>query len=102
MNIDYATHSLPTKHGELPHEVLLSIQRVLDIQEDAAASDLEAISSSFSPVNSLNAYFPDGMLLYAGHGMYSHFLFFRGILNPVGSYTEQTNTGCTAVADRNR
>lgn len=46
---------------EIPHELLLSIQRILNLQEDIEGSgDLASLSASFSPVGVLNTLFPDG------------------------------------------
>ena len=49
---------------QLPHEVILSIQRIFELQDDALARDsLDSLSSSFDPTSTLNQLFPDGVLL---------------------------------------
>ncbi len=46
---------------EIPHEVLLSIERILDLQENVEGNDeLASLSADFSPVGVLNTLFPDG------------------------------------------
>ncbi|KLO18398.1 hypothetical protein SCHPADRAFT_993623 [Schizopora paradoxa] len=45
---------------EIPHDVLLSIQRILNLQENVEGNgDLASLSSDFSPVGVLNTLFPD-------------------------------------------
>ncbi|KAJ7772691.1 Vps53-like protein [Mycena maculata] len=44
---------------ELPHEVVLAIQRVLDAQSDQDADPLDTLSNDFDPVDLLNGFFPD-------------------------------------------
>ncbi|KAJ7495902.1 Vps53-like protein [Mycena galericulata] len=44
-------------HDELPHEVILAIQRVLDLQSDA--DPLDTLSNEFNSVEILNGFFPD-------------------------------------------
>ncbi len=40
---------------EIPHEVLLSIERILDLQENVEGNDeLASLSADFSPVGVLN------------------------------------------------
>ncbi|EPQ57099.1 hypothetical protein GLOTRDRAFT_137518 [Gloeophyllum trabeum ATCC 11539] len=50
----YATRT----DGPLPHELILSLQRVLNIQE-AEDDPLNALADDFNPVQVLNSYFPD-------------------------------------------
>jgi hypothetical protein len=46
---------------ELPHEVILAIQRILDVQPDFEENDpLATLSNDFSRVDMLNEIFPDG------------------------------------------
>ena len=45
---------------ELPHEVVLSIQRVLEIQSTEEVDRLDGLSEKFSAVEILNDFFPDG------------------------------------------
>ena len=51
---------------ELPHEVVLSIQRVLSLESNPQSDPLDVLSSDFTPVDLLNRFFPDGM--YASFG----------------------------------
>jgi hypothetical protein len=50
-----------TRHDELPHEVILSINRILDIRADGNGDPLDTLENDFSPVDLLNSFFPDGM-----------------------------------------
>lgn len=43
----------------LPHELILSIQRVLNLQPNSEADPLDVLNG-FNPVGVLNGYFPDG------------------------------------------
>lgn len=45
---------------ELPHDVILSIQRVLDIQQTEEIDRLDGLSERFNAVEILNDFFPDG------------------------------------------
>lgn len=45
---------------DLPHEVILSIQRVLEIQPDEQVDRLDGLSEKFNAVEILNDFFPDG------------------------------------------
>lgn len=44
----------------LPHEVVLSIQRVLNIQDGPDTNPLDSLASRFSAIDTLNCLFPDG------------------------------------------
>jgi len=46
--------------GELPHEVVVSIQRVLEIQPTEEVDRLDGLSERFNAVEILNDFFPDG------------------------------------------
>jgi hypothetical protein len=48
---------------ELPRELVLSIQRVLEIRAGPDADPLDTPSGDFNPVALLNQFFPDGSLL---------------------------------------
>ena len=50
-------------NDELPHEIILAIQRVLELKSSEDASSLDALSVNFNPADVLNDLFPDGMLL---------------------------------------
>lgn len=47
----------------LPHELIVSIQRVLDLRPGPDADALDDLSDDFSPTGVLNEFFPDGMVL---------------------------------------
>lgn len=51
---------------QLPHEVVLSIQRILELQDEASAGDTLDSLSSFDPTSTLNNLFPDGAFLWSG------------------------------------
>lgn len=46
--------------GELPHEVVVSIQRVLEIQTTEEVDRLDGLSERFNAVEILNDFFPNG------------------------------------------
>ena len=46
--------------GELPQEVILSIQRILEIQATGEIDRLDGLSGKFNAVEILNDFFPDG------------------------------------------
>ncbi|KAJ7899048.1 Vps53-like protein [Mycena leptocephala] len=46
-------------HDELPHEVILAIQRVLELPSGQDADPLDALSNEFNSVDILNGFFPD-------------------------------------------
>jgi vacuolar protein sorting-associated protein 53 len=45
---------------ELPHELLLSIGRILDIKESPETDLLDTIGGQFNVIDIINHYFPDG------------------------------------------
>jgi hypothetical protein len=47
-------------NDELPHEVVLSIKRVLNLEPNLHDDPLDDLSSDFTPVDILNGFFPDG------------------------------------------
>lgn len=49
---------------DLPHEVILAIQRVLEVNNDVESDPLDALSTNFSPVDVLNDLFPDGKFYF--------------------------------------
>jgi hypothetical protein len=59
------------REEELPHEVLLSIQRVLELQSGQETDPLDVLSDDFSPVDVLNTFFPDGVFRSACIQVYS-------------------------------
>ncbi|KAJ7902181.1 Vps53-like protein [Mycena olivaceomarginata] len=46
-------------HDELPHEVIVAIQRALELPSGQDADPLDALSNEFNPVEILNGFFPD-------------------------------------------
>ena len=55
-----------SKDETLPHELILSIQRVLNIQSGPEADPLDDLSDEFNPVGILNGIFPEGRHLESG------------------------------------
>ena len=47
-------------YDDLPHEVILSIQRVLEINPTQKVDPLDGLTENFSAVDILNNFFPDG------------------------------------------
>ena len=52
---------------DIPHEVILSIERILKIEDAPYSDSLETLSSLFTPVRTLNELFPDGRCTSALH-----------------------------------
>ena len=48
------------KDDALPHELVVSIQRVLDLHPGPDADPLDDLTDEFGPVGVLNQFFPDG------------------------------------------
>jgi hypothetical protein len=48
-------------NDELPHEVILAIQRVLEIQPAEEIDRLDGLSEKFNAVEILNDFFPNGV-----------------------------------------
>ena len=46
--------------NELPNEVVLAIQHILDIKQDEVSDPFDDLSGNFNPVKVLNDFFPDG------------------------------------------
>lgn len=81
---------------ELPHELLLSIGRILDIKESPEADPLDTIGDQFNVIDIINHYFPDGAYTFEAMRVKSpmppyHFL--RGI-------TWTTGCGSSAAGAR--
>lgn len=49
------------RDGELPQELVLAIQRVLQLSPEQNDDPLDDLSSNFNPVTILNQLFPDGV-----------------------------------------
>jgi vacuolar protein sorting-associated protein 53 len=52
------------KDDALPHELVLSIQRVLDFQAGPDSDPLDDLTDDFNPIGILNGIFPDGTQLF--------------------------------------
>jgi hypothetical protein len=48
-------------HAELPQEVIVAIQRILELNPENQNDPLDVLSNEFNPVDMLNQLFPDGM-----------------------------------------
>lgn len=48
------------QNDELPHEVILAVQRVLEIVPAELTDHLDGLSQDFNPVAILNDFFPNG------------------------------------------
>jgi vacuolar protein sorting-associated protein 53 len=55
-------NALASAGGEeaLPRELILSIQRVLDLHPGPDTNSLDDFSDNFSPISVVNEFFPDG------------------------------------------
>jgi hypothetical protein len=81
---------------ELPHELLLSIGRILDIKESPETDPLDTIGGQFNVIDIINNYFPNGA--YASKAMrvkspMPPYYFLRGI-------TWTTGCGSSAASAR--
>jgi vacuolar protein sorting-associated protein 53 len=52
-------------NDDLPHEVILSIQRVLELDPSEEVDRLDGLSEKFNTVEILNEFFPDGSSLFS-------------------------------------
>ena len=52
-------------NDDLPHEVILSIQRVLELEPSEEVDRLDGLSEKFNTVEILNEFFPDGSSLFS-------------------------------------
>ena len=48
------------REDELPPELILSIERILELHTTSDADPLDTLTNDFNPVGVLNNYFPDG------------------------------------------
>lgn len=61
MSSSSTTHAPPKLRSEgLPRELVLSIQRILEIRAGPDADPLDSLSGDFNPIAVLNQLFPDG------------------------------------------
>ena len=58
-------------NDDLPHEVILSIQRVLQLEPSEEVDRLDGLSEKFNTVEILNEFFPDGSSRFL---IFSHLL----------------------------
>lgn len=52
---------------ELPHELLLSIGRILDIKDSPETDPLDTIGGQFNVIDIINNYFPNGAYAFEGN-----------------------------------
>jgi hypothetical protein len=52
---------------ELPHDLLLSISRILDIKESPEADPLDTLGGQFNVIDIINRYFPNGAFVLRGN-----------------------------------
>ena len=50
------------REDELPPELILSIERILDIHTTPDSDPLDKLTTDFNPIATINDYFPDGVL----------------------------------------
>ena len=58
---NYSFNIISMSNDELPHEVILAIQRVLEIQPTEEIDRLDGLSERFNAVEILNDFFPNGV-----------------------------------------
>lgn len=58
---NYSFNIISMTNDELPHEVILAIQRVLEIQPTEEIDRLDDLSERFNAVEILNDFFPNGV-----------------------------------------
>jgi hypothetical protein len=49
---------------ELPHDLLLAISRILDLEESPENDPLDTIGGQFNVIDIINRYFPDGAFVF--------------------------------------
>lgn len=49
------------ENTELPQEVVVAIQRILELDPENQNDPLDVLSNEFNPLDMLNQLFPDGM-----------------------------------------
>lgn len=47
-------------NDELPHEIVVAIQQILDLQPEASDDPFDGLLTDFKPGDILNSFFPDG------------------------------------------
>ena len=53
-------HMYHQQSQELPHDLILSIQRILDLKDLPETDPLDIVGDGFNAVDVINGYFPDG------------------------------------------
>lgn len=54
------THMYGQQSEELPHDLALSITRILDLKSSPDTDPLDAVGDEFNVIDVINGYFPDG------------------------------------------
>lgn len=99
-SFDGAFHQM--YNDELPHDVILAIQRVLKLQPGENSDPLDELSDDFSPVHALNELFPDGVLKQVFHS-YLHILCYdRGLFGPHRKRTDPSRRQPARTPERDR
>lgn len=55
------------REDELPPELILSIERILDLHAQADTDPLERLTNEFNSISVLNDYFPNGACAPSSH-----------------------------------
>jgi hypothetical protein len=50
----------PQQNEDLPHDLVLSIRRILDLKPSPEDDPLDTVGDGFNVIDVINAYFPDG------------------------------------------
>ena len=58
------------REDELPPELILHIERILDLHTTQDSDPLDRLTNDFNPVGVLNEYFPDGELSFPSASVY--------------------------------
>lgn len=65
MAVDASRATMPAfrlREDELPPELILSIERILNLHATQDSDPLDKLTNEFNPIGMLNEYFPDGKL----------------------------------------
>ena len=71
MAVNASRATAPTfrlREDELPPELIMSIERILNLHSAQDSDPLDELTNDFNPVGVLNEYFPDGKLYYERRG----------------------------------
>lgn len=58
----------PQQSEELPHDLVLSIRRILDLKSNPGTDPLDTVGDGFNVIDVLNRYFPDGASAFSRNG----------------------------------